>query len=70
MRGLRNAVSCVGACWAMMAPMLLAGHVAAMWLMGPVTLAIAIEKFAAKPKKVIRPVAAGLATLAILTTIW
>ncbi|MDT5332106.1 MAG: hypothetical protein QOF31_3403 [Mycobacterium sp.] len=70
MRGLRNAASCVGACWAMMAPMMFAGHVAAMWLMGPITLAIAMDKFAAKPKKVVRPVAAGLAALAILTTIW
>jgi hypothetical protein len=29
-----------------------------------------MDKFAAKPKKVVRPVAAGLAALAILTTIW
>ena len=43
-RGMRNAVSCLGACWAIMTPMLVADHVHALWLMMPLTAAIVYQE--------------------------
>jgi predicted metal-binding membrane protein len=68
-RGLCNARSCLGACWAMMAVMLVADHLTAVWLMPTMTLAMVAEKWAAKPRTVVRPVAAVLAALAVVVTI-
>ncbi|GFG52553.1 hypothetical protein CQY20_09295 [Mycolicibacterium agri] len=68
-RGARNAVSCGGACWAIMTPMLVADHVHALWLMVPLGALITYQK-AGTPSRVVRPAAAGLAAGAIAVAIW
>lgn len=68
-RGVRNAVSCLGACWAIMAPMLVADHLHALWLMVPLAAVIAYQK-AGTPSRVVRPVAAGLAVAAVAVSLW
>jgi predicted metal-binding membrane protein len=68
-RGARNAVSCLGACWALMAPMLVADHVHALWLMMPLAAVIAYQK-AGTASRVVRPVAVGLAATAGLVALW
>jgi predicted metal-binding membrane protein len=68
-RGLSHAGWCIGACWALMGAMLVADHLIAVWLMLPMTAAIVVEKFAARPDRVVRPVAAALAAGAALATL-
>jgi predicted metal-binding membrane protein len=68
-RGARNAVSCVGACWAIMAPMLVADHVHALWLMMPLAAVILYQK-AGTASRVVRPVAVGLAAAAAVVALW
>ncbi|MBE1551838.1 putative metal-binding membrane protein [Mycobacterium sp. OAS707] len=67
-RGLTHARWCIGACWALMCAMLVAGHLITLWLMLPMTAAIVAEKFMSRPDRIVRPVAAALTATAILTT--
>jgi predicted metal-binding membrane protein len=68
-RGMRNAVSCLGACWAIMTPMLVADHIHALWLMVPLTAAIVYQKLGTA-SRVVRPVALGLAAAAVVVVLW
>jgi predicted metal-binding membrane protein len=68
-RGLVNAGTCLGACWALMAVMAVGDHVAQMWLMLPMTVIIVAEKFTSRPDRLVRPVAA-LAAVAALSTLF
>jgi predicted metal-binding membrane protein len=68
-RGMRNAVSCLGACWAIMTPMLVADHVHALWLMAPLTAAIVYQKVGTA-SSVGRPVSVGLAAAAVVVSLW
>jgi predicted metal-binding membrane protein len=68
-RGMRNAVSCLGACWAIMTPMLVADHIHALWLMMPLTAAIVYQKVGVA-SRVVRPVALGLAATAVVVALW
>jgi len=68
-RGMRNAVSCLGACWAVMTPMLVADHIHALWLMAPLTAAIVYQKVGTA-SRVVRPVAIGLAAAAVVVVLW
>jgi predicted metal-binding membrane protein len=68
-RGMRNAVSCLGACWAIMTPMLVADHVHALWLMVPLTAAILYQKMGTA-SRVVRPVAVGLVAAAVVVALW
>ena len=68
-RGMRNAVSCVGACWAIMTPMLVADHIHALWLMVPLTAVIVYQKLG-QASRVVRPVALGLAAAAVVVGLW
>jgi predicted metal-binding membrane protein len=67
--GIRNAIACVGSCWAMMAPMLLADHVTAMMLMIPTAFVVVVERYAVKPRTLARPVAGGLLAAAVVVAI-
>lgn len=60
-QGVRNGISCLGACGPMMLPMVVAPHALAMWLMIPLTVAICAEKLLTRGVLHIRRVAAGLA---------
>jgi predicted metal-binding membrane protein len=68
-RGARNAVSCLGACWAVMTPMLVADHIHALWLMVPLTVVIVCQKVG-PASRVVRPVAVGLAAAAVVVALW
>jgi predicted metal-binding membrane protein len=63
--GMRNGLSCVGACGPMMVSMAVAPHQAAIWLMIPLAGVIGIEKLLTKGVRYIRYVAAGLAVAAV-----
>lgn len=63
--GVRNGLTCAGACWAMMLPMALAGHTAGMWLMLLLFGAIGAEKLLRDGVHYIPWVAAGLAVSAV-----
>jgi predicted metal-binding membrane protein len=65
-RGLVHAGTCIGACWALMAAMIAAGHESRSWLMLPVSALIMTEKFTSRPDRVVRPVAAGLVVMAAI----
>lgn len=67
--GMRIAIPCVGSCWAMMLPMLVADHVMAIMLMIPTGFVMAIQRYAAKPRMLARPVAAGLLAMAVVVAI-
>jgi predicted metal-binding membrane protein len=69
-RGITTGGSCLGAGWAMMSPMLLAGPMVGMWLMVPITVVMLWQRFAVKAAKVVRPAAAALAALAVVVAIW
>jgi predicted metal-binding membrane protein len=64
--GMRNGLTCVGACGPMMVSMAVAPHEAAIWLMIPLAGAIGIEKFLIKGVRYIRYVAVGLAVAALV----
>lgn len=64
-RGLSHGRVCIGACWALMAVMVLADHATAAWLMLLLTAAIVTEKFASRPDRVVRPMAAALGAAAL-----
>jgi predicted metal-binding membrane protein len=63
--GMRNGLTCVGACGPMMVSMAVAPHQAAIWLVIPLAGAIGIEKLLTKGVRYIRYVAAGLAVAAV-----
>jgi predicted metal-binding membrane protein len=64
--GLRNGVTCVGACGPMMVSMAVVPHEAAIWLMIPLAGVIGIEKILTKGFRYVRQVAAGLAVAAVV----
>jgi predicted metal-binding membrane protein len=64
--GMRNGLTCVGACGPMMVSMAVTSHEAAIWLMMPLVGAIGIEKVLIKGVRYIRYVAAGLAAAALV----
>ena len=64
--GLRNGLTCVGACGPMMASMVVAPHEGAVWLMIPLAGAIGVEKLLTKGVRYTRHVAAGLAGAALV----
>lgn len=63
--GMRNGLSCVGACGPMMALMAVVPHQAAFWLMIPLAGAVGVEKLLTRGVRYIRYVAAGLAVAAV-----
>jgi predicted metal-binding membrane protein len=67
--GVRIAIPCVGSCWAIMLPMLVADHTMAMMLMIPTAFVVAGQRYAAKPRTLVRPAAAGLLALALAVAI-
>jgi predicted metal-binding membrane protein len=64
--GLRNGVTCVGACGPMMISMAVVPHEAAIWLMIPLAGVIGIEKVLTKGVRYVRHVAAGLAVATVV----
>lgn len=68
-RGASNGLACVGACGAIMTPMLVTDHLHALWLMVPLAAVVAYQK-AGTPSRVTRPVAAGLIAGAVAVAIW
>lgn len=64
--GVRNGLTCVGACGPMMVSMAVAPHEAAIWLMIPLAGAIGIEKVLTRGVRYTRHVAAGLAVAALV----
>lgn len=66
--GLRNGVTCVGACGPMMVSMAVVPHGAGIWLMIPLAGVIGIEKILTKGVRYVRYAATGLAvaTVAVL----
>lgn len=67
--GIRHAIPCVGSCWALMLPTLFAVTVTATLLMMPTALAIAVQRNAARPRTLARPVAAGCLAAALLVAL-
>ena len=67
-RGLTIGWACLGAGWAMMTPMLVAGQIA-MWLMLPITVVMLRQRFAVKAAKTVQPAAAALAAIAMVAAL-
>jgi predicted metal-binding membrane protein len=68
--GVRTALPCLGSCWAMMAPILLADHIVGLWLMMIITPIILLQRQAVRPARAVRPAAAVLTVLAVVVAVW
>ncbi|MFF0817915.1 DUF2182 domain-containing protein [Rhodococcus sp. NPDC003318] len=67
--GVRNGLSCTGACWAMMTPMALAWHAAGLWVMTVVTATVWAEKLLRNGSRHLPMAAATLAASAVLVAV-
>jgi predicted metal-binding membrane protein len=68
-QGLRVGISCLGACWAIMIPMLVVAPGVEMVLMMVLFVLVAAQLFAPRPATSVRPAAALLTGLAVAVTL-